>query len=192
MLTTPIKQTIVTTAAGLFYKNGYNRTGINEIIKEAGVAKATLYGYFKSKEELCVSYLQYKEQRFLKNLETYTAKVNSGQDQIVSIFDYLLSFYHSNQFHGCWCLKTISEIPKENESIRLELQRQKSALKTFIKRLILRNLITITEIESKYISNQVYLLYEGAIAESYLQNDDWPIKASKDMCEKLLAMHLKK
>ena len=37
-----VKKRITETASYLFYKNGYNSTGINEIISEAGIAKATL------------------------------------------------------------------------------------------------------------------------------------------------------
>ena len=55
-----VKNHIVETASNLFYANGYNLTGINQIISEAGIAKATLYNHFKSKEDICVSYLQYK------------------------------------------------------------------------------------------------------------------------------------
>ena len=51
-----IRENIVKTASELFYRNGYNSTGINEIIRESGIAKATLYNHFKSKEDLCLSY----------------------------------------------------------------------------------------------------------------------------------------
>ena len=42
-----VKNRIIETASSLFYKNGYNSTGINEIISESGIAKATLYNHFK-------------------------------------------------------------------------------------------------------------------------------------------------
>jgi len=54
-----VKEHIIKTAADLFYTNGYNSTGINEIIKEAGIAKATLYNHFKSKGDVCIAYLKH-------------------------------------------------------------------------------------------------------------------------------------
>ena len=50
-----VKNRIIETASSLFYKNGYNATGINEIISETGIAKATLYNHFKSKEDICLA-----------------------------------------------------------------------------------------------------------------------------------------
>ena len=43
-----VRNRIIETASDLFYRNGYNSTGINQIIAEAGIAKATLYNHFKS------------------------------------------------------------------------------------------------------------------------------------------------
>ncbi len=43
---------ILDKAAGLFEANGYNKTTINDILREVNIAKGTFYYYFKSKEEL--------------------------------------------------------------------------------------------------------------------------------------------
>ena len=51
------RKKIVDTAARLFYEQGYNSTGINQIIAEAGIAKASLYAHFSSKEDLLKEYL---------------------------------------------------------------------------------------------------------------------------------------
>ena len=48
------RERILDTAARLFYAQGYNSTGINQVIKEANVAKASLYQHFPSKEDLLI------------------------------------------------------------------------------------------------------------------------------------------
>lgn len=53
-----VRERIIDTASRLFYFNGYNQTGVNQIIKEASVAKASLYQHFRSKEDIAVVYLQ--------------------------------------------------------------------------------------------------------------------------------------
>ena len=68
-----VKDHIIQTASHLFYQNGYNLTGINEIIKEAGIAKATLYNHFKSKEDICIAYLQYKNASFITEIKAFVA-----------------------------------------------------------------------------------------------------------------------
>ncbi|ANY68877.1 TetR family transcriptional regulator [Paenibacillus sp. BIHB 4019] len=46
------KNEILDTAEMLFYTKGYNKTTINDILQEIGIAKGTFYYYFKSKEEV--------------------------------------------------------------------------------------------------------------------------------------------
>ncbi|MEI8606352.1 TetR/AcrR family transcriptional regulator [Pseudoalteromonas sp. B160] len=55
---------IINTALSAFYQRGIHAVGINEILKEAGVAKKTLYNHFVSKDELICACLELRDQRF--------------------------------------------------------------------------------------------------------------------------------
>jgi AcrR family transcriptional regulator len=44
--------------ASLFYTEGIRAVGIDRIIAEAGVAKATFYNYFPSKDDLVLAYIE--------------------------------------------------------------------------------------------------------------------------------------
>ena len=181
-----VKDTIVETASNLFYKNGFNLTGINEIIKEAGIAKATLYNHFSSKEEICLAYLQYKNTTFLKEIENFALKASKGEGQLLALFDFLKSFFNGKNFNGCWCIKTVAEIPMENTMIRTEIQHQKNVFINLIEDLVESNMQPISSDKKKLIAKQVYLLYEGAVSESHLHQDVWPILSAKAICKKLL------
>lgn len=182
-----VKNRITETASFLFYKNGYNSTGINQIIAEAGIAKATLYSHFKSKEEICLAYLQYKNINFLEDFEKFTTSKSKGKNQILAIFDFLQLFYQDKDFNGCWCIKTVSEIPKDNELIRQEIQSQKNNFISLITKLITNNLENIKNEQISSLARQIYLLYESAVGESHLHQEDWPIIESKNLCEKIIA-----
>tara|TARA_B100000809_G_C15139054_1_gene532082 strand:- start:3795 stop:4358 length:564 start_codon:yes stop_codon:yes gene_type:complete len=181
-----VKHNIIETASSLFYKNGYNSTGINEIIAEAGIAKATLYNHFKSKEDLCIAYLQFKNKTFLTDIKAYSITKVKGKSQVLSIFDFLQLFFKDNDFNGCWCIKTVAEIPKENEKIRTEIQLQKNKFIQLISDLVVNNLDTIKEKEVESLTRQIYLLYESAVAESHLHQADWPIKETKKLCSQII------
>lgn len=181
-----VKNRITETASFLFYKNGYNSTGINQIIAEAGIAKATLYNHFKSKEEICLAYLQFKNINFLKNFETFTSSKSKGEEQVLAIFDFLKLFYQDNDFNGCWCIKTVSEIPKENKVIRHEIQSQKNSFIALITKIITNNLDHIKEAQVSTLARQIYLLYESAVGESHLHQQDWPIIEAKNLCKKII------
>lgn len=77
---------LLDTATRLFYAEGIHTVGIDRIIAEAGIAKATFYRHFRTKEDLVVAYLvrEYARQR-----EILEAIPGSGADSIVGIFDRL-------------------------------------------------------------------------------------------------------
>ncbi len=181
------KNRIIETASFLFYKNGYNSTGINEIISEAGIAKATLYSHFKSKEDICLAYLNFKNTTFTENIEKFATSKTKGKAQVLAIFDFLEKFYHGDGFNGCWCIKTVSEIPHDNEKIRNEIQAQKRGLIQFISKLIINNLDDVDIKNVPQLSRKIYLLYESAVSESYLHQEDWPIFEAKSLCLQLIS-----
>ncbi len=170
-----VRQRIIETASSLFYKNGFNSTGINEVISESGIAKATLYAHFKSKDDLCVAYIKYKNSIFLEDIEQFCASKKSGKDQVLGIFKFLELFFNDKDFNGCWCINTMAEISIDNILIRNEIQHQKKKFQMFITDLINSNL-DLTSNETNRLSKQLYLLYESAVSESHLHQDNWPIK----------------
>ena len=62
------KERILEKTFALFHKQGYNATGINQIIEEAQVAKASFYYHFKSKEDLCVAFLEQRHSFWFNEL----------------------------------------------------------------------------------------------------------------------------
>jgi len=181
-----IHQTIVETASTLFYNQGYNSTGVNEIIEKAGIAKATLYSHFKSKEDICVSYIRYKNSEFLEEIRIYSHSKKKGANQILSLFDFLDSFFDQKDFNGCWCINTVSEIPKDNVKIRKEIISQKETFINFINELISENIVLKTKSEGRTLAKHVYLLYESAVSESHLHQDKWPIKEAKKLASQII------
>ncbi|WP_431167699.1 TetR/AcrR family transcriptional regulator [Tenacibaculum halocynthiae] len=182
-----IKDRIIETASLLFYKNGYNSTGINEIISETGIAKATLYNHFKSKEEICLAYLRYKNTTFITDIKAYTSSKPKGKNQVLAIFDFLELFFNDKDFNGCWCIKTVSEIPIDNTVIRNEIQNQKNAFIQLIFDLLANNMESIVEKDMNSIAKQTYLLYESAVGESNLHQSNWPIIEAKNICSKIIS-----
>lgn len=181
-----LRDHIIVTASDLFYRNGYNSTGINEIIQKSGIAKATLYHHFKSKEELCLSYLKYMNTKFIESIKEYCYSRPLTKNRILSIFDYLEEFFDDHSFNGCWCIKTVSELPQEDKKIRTEIQLQK---KQFIELISELTQINFKDKPSKYKESkdrQIYLLYESAVGESHLHQMNWPIIEAKNICSQII------
>src|SRR5438552_3447449 len=62
----PARDRVFTAAADLFYRKGIHAVGVEEIVREAGVAKISLYRSFASKDDLVVAYLGERSRAFLE------------------------------------------------------------------------------------------------------------------------------
>ena len=178
-----VKERLISTASDLFYQNGYNNTGINEVIEKAKVAKASLYTHFKTKDDLCVAYLQNKEDKFLNDLKASLKGKPKGKLQLLGLFDYLREVYRQDDFKGNCSTNILAEVPKDNKKIREEVTTHKSNLKSYISELVDKNSDTK---QTDKLANKLFLLFEGALSQSYVQQDSWPIKEAKDMALNLL------
>ncbi|MFE3226864.1 TetR/AcrR family transcriptional regulator [Nocardia sp. NPDC059228] len=106
---------LLDTATRLFYAEGIHTVGIDRIIAEAGIAKATFYRHFKAKEDLVVAYLvrEYGRQR-----EVLEAIPGAGTDSIVGIFERLGELSCGPGFRGCPFLNAAVEFPNPEHAVR--------------------------------------------------------------------------
>ena len=95
----------------LFYAEGVQTVGIDRIIERAGVAKASLYNHFASKEELVAAYLasrhDYTTDRIVKAIEG----VEDPREKILAVFDAQAKQYQQRDFHGCAFIAASTEAP---------------------------------------------------------------------------------
>jgi len=165
---------------------GFQLAGINEIIAEAGIAKATLYSHFKSKEDLCIAYLDSRDSELLINIKAFCDSKRKGNSRLVAVLEFLIPFFQSKEFNGCWCIRTVAEIPRDNKKIKNKIKDNKNLFLNFIKTLVKDNKPKLTEKQQTKLANRIYILYESAVSESHLQDDAWPIYESIDLLKNLL------
>jgi len=180
------KELIIDTASELFYQKGYNLIGINEIIEKSGIAKATLYNHFKSKEDLCLAYLDKRDKELIENIDSFCQSKPKGNKRLIAVIEFLLPFFNSGKFNGCWCLRTVAEIPQDNIKIKQKIKKNKNQFLQFIEGLVRNNKPNLTKGKQEKLARYIYLLYEGAVAESHLQSESWPINDNIDVLKSIL------
>lgn len=114
------KQKIIEVARDLFWKNGYEATGIAEILNEAGIGSGSLYWFFKTKEELLAAVLE----QYLDFLDSMIAApaFKKSTDPIERIF-HILDFYRhvlkDYEFKlGCPIGNIVLELGDKYEKVR--------------------------------------------------------------------------
>ena len=86
MRETGVKDRILDTASRLFYDQGYNPTGINQIIDEAEIARASLYNHYESKTDLLLAYLDRTHVRWFEELEEFLQPYTDPREKLLAIF----------------------------------------------------------------------------------------------------------
>jgi AcrR family transcriptional regulator len=170
------RERIVETTLGLFAKQGYNSTGINQIISEAGVAKASFYQHFKSKEDLCVEFLKVRHAYWFDELERFSGKEKALKSKILSTFDFLMYMNEKEHFRGCSFLNILSEIPVDNIKIAHEIKDHKASLRNYFRELL----------KDETLSDHIYLLFESSIIESQVFRSNELIERSKKIVTNLI------
>lgn len=174
-MTSP-RERILHTASLLFHQQGYNSTGINQIISEADVAKASFYQHFKSKDDLCVAFLTARHTYWFSALLTYVSKSKSPRKRILNAFDFIIHMNDKEDFRGCSFLNILSEISKEQNAILSVIQSHKTDLRKFFE----------AELGNKLLAAHIYLLFESSIIESQLFRSNELVEQSKKIVTSLL------
>jgi AcrR family transcriptional regulator len=110
---------ILETAYELFSHHGVRAVGIDRIIAEASIAKATLYRHFASKEELVLAFLELRERRWTREwLEAETER-NAPEPRNRALYTYELldEWFHEHDFAGCPFINTLLEIREAESAI---------------------------------------------------------------------------
>jgi AcrR family transcriptional regulator len=102
---------LLAAADELFYAEGVHTVGIDRIIEHAGVAKASLYSSFGSKDGLIGAYLQGRHERRRERILTALERYDTPRDRLLGVFDVLAELAAASSFRGCAFYNASAESP---------------------------------------------------------------------------------
>jgi AcrR family transcriptional regulator len=104
------RERILETAFRLFYAKGIRAVGVDLIIAESGVAKATFYKHFPAKDDLVVAYLDKVDGVWTGQLKAAAEAAGpEPADQLVGMFDALASACRRDGYRGCAFINAAAE-----------------------------------------------------------------------------------
>ncbi|MBN8222517.1 MAG: TetR/AcrR family transcriptional regulator [Spirochaetes bacterium] len=105
---------ILNQAGQLFYKQGFNNTGMEQITKVTKLTKPSLYYHFKSKNQLGLAYLEMQQKGFHLFLSRLQSRSDTFEDYVVSWVHSLRHLARKDKFFGCPFSVFASEVPAED------------------------------------------------------------------------------
>src|SRR5258705_3129474 len=106
------RERILDTAYTLFSRRGIRAVGVDEVISRAGVAKATLYKHFPSKDELVLGFLERREQLWTREWveAEATRRGATPEERLLAIFDLFDEWFRREDFEACSFINVMLEM----------------------------------------------------------------------------------
>ncbi len=181
----------MTVASELFYKQGYRATGINEVIKKSGVAKATFYNHFPTKDDLCKAYLGNGVDRELGKLDELIKSLKDPVSRFVTIVEFLQPWLIETEFRGCAYLHMVAEVPDPRSPLRAEGKRLYDGIREraeqLTKELIESDKKKYGHLKLEDVVNQYMVVFGGVIAMAEIYHADWPVEHGVKLLHDLIS-----
>ncbi|WP_327668427.1 MULTISPECIES: TetR/AcrR family transcriptional regulator [unclassified Streptomyces] len=115
--TSEARTRLLSTATRIFYTEGIHSVGVDRIIEEAQVTRATLYRHFKGKEELVLAYLQQADQGIRGQVEAVRDQELPAPDTVRAVARTITEGIRSSGFRGCAFLNAAAEYPDPSHPV---------------------------------------------------------------------------
>jgi AcrR family transcriptional regulator len=158
-----VRERILETASGLFYREGVRAVGVDLVVAEAGVAKTSLYRHFRTKDDLIAAFLKREDEDFWRTWgEVADQHRDDPAGELQAHMDWIGERVGRPNYRGCPQLNVAAEFPQADHPARQVATAHKLELR--------RRLFDIAErlgvARAETLAGQLAVLINGAFVSS--------------------------
>lgn len=161
----PPRERLVQAASKLFYYEGVRAVGVERLIAEAGVTKATFYRHFASKDDLVVAYLLTKDAYYKAVAEPLAAEYPPAE-AIDLIFEAIAEHARERGFRGSPFMNAATEYPDAGHPVRGLVTSHRDWIRALFQDLLTR----LGHADPDSAAGALLMLYDGAMAAGYMDD----------------------
>ncbi|WP_212004798.1 TetR/AcrR family transcriptional regulator [Chitinophaga sp. HK235] len=181
-----VRDRILNVATKLFYHQGFNQTGINQIIAEANIAIGSLYNHFPSKNDLLLAYLKKQEDEWFEGLEKFSEGANHPKERILRFVDFRIEQQQQSDFSGCPFIKIIAEIGTQDRKVQQLVEDHKYRQRMLLHGLF-RQLDYDGPMDKKLLADNFFLMVEGATVNSTISRNIQALESVRKFIKKMIS-----
>jgi AcrR family transcriptional regulator len=167
------RERLLAAANELFYAEGVQTVGIDRIIERAGVAKASLYNLFGSKEGLVAAYLASRHDRTTSGLTEAIESVDEPRQKILAVFEYQAGQYQRPDFNGCAFIAASTEAPAHGL-----VEQAADQFRSWLRAMFSDLAAQVGAPDPVGLGRQLHLIYDGAGLAGRMDHHDPRIEPS--------------
>ena len=157
---------LLAAADELFYAEGVHVVGVDRIVERAGVAKASLYSIFGSKDELVRAYLEKHFRERQRCIARVLAANNTPRERLLGVFGEIEEALAGSEFRGCRFINAGAEArPGDASEVVAEEYR------AWLRSLFIDLAEAAGASDAKQFGRQLSLLYDGAAVAARMDQD---------------------
>ena len=174
------RERLLEAANELFYDEGVHTVGIDRVIERAGVAKASLYNTFGSKDELVRAYLEGRHARISARITRYLERYSDPRDRLLGVFEAQGELFAEPGFRGCAFVSASAESPGEAVS------RAADDYRGWVRGLLTGLAGEAGAPDPQKLGRQLHMIYDGASLSARMDHDPSAAAAARAAAEALL------
>ncbi|MFC1420516.1 TetR/AcrR family transcriptional regulator [Streptacidiphilus cavernicola] len=151
------RERLLAAANDLFYEEGVHVVGIDRVIERAGVAKATLYSAFGSKDALIGAYLDGRHEIRRRRVTEAVARHQDPRARLLAVFDALGEAFAEPGYRGCAFLNASAEAGPDSLIVQAT-----DTYRGWIRSLFTELAAAAGAADPDQLADQLVLLYDGA------------------------------
>ncbi len=178
----PARERLLAAASELFYEEGVHTVGVDRIVERAGVAKATLYTVFGSKDELVRAYLQARHDRTRERMtRELAARFRTPRERLLGVFEVQGLSFTEPGFRGCAFVSANAEASPGSS-----IEEVTQDYRTWVRSLFLDLAKQAGAADPEHLARQLVLLYDGAGISAWMDHDASTAQAARTIAAALI------
>jgi len=174
------RERLLAAAADLFYQEGIRSVGIGRLLERAGVAKASLYDAFGSKDALVAAYLRDRHDAMRVRFHRALAGCPDPRARVLAPFDIQLGFAADSTYRGCAFARATAESHAAGvDTVAADYRR-------WIRTTFAGLAAEAGTADPTAVAMQLHALWDGAAQSLQMDHDPAVVRAARDAAAALL------
>lgn len=179
-----VRERVLATASALFYEHGVRAVGVDLVIERAGVAKASLYRHFRTKDDLVAAYLEREDHDFWGTWDAVRAEhPDDPADELAAHMSWIGERIGRPRYRGCPQINVAAEFADNDHPARQVAVTHKRELRRRLTDIAARLGVS----HPKRLGGQLTVLVNGAFVSASIIEPDEAVALLTDMATALVA-----